>query len=119
MRVVACGGFGATPAATDDDFAYAGEKVENGALAIFGIAGEDRTWVLANAVIDGTTVVVSSPNVANPVAVRSGYCNDPDKCNLYNTDGLPASPFRTDNSWKCGEDPSVGGLPVCVYAPCR
>ena len=73
------------------------QKVENGTIGSIGIAGEDRKWVLAKAVIEGKTIVVSSPDVPNPVAVRYGYSNDPDNCNLYNTDGLPASPFRTDN----------------------
>ena len=50
----------------------------------------------ADAVIDGKTVVVSSPGVSNPVAVRYAYSMNPDGCNLYNNEGLPASPFRTD-----------------------
>ncbi len=50
---------------------------------------------LQQAIIDGDTVVVSSPDVAAPVAVRYGWANNP-VCNLYNQAGLPASPFRTD-----------------------
>jgi len=69
-----------------------------GKLKRFAIAGEDKHWVWADAVIDGATVVVSSPVVLRPVAVRYAYSMNPDGCNLYNQDGLPASPFRTD-SW--------------------
>ena len=69
-----------------------------GKLQRFAIAGEDKHWVWADAVIDGATVVVSSPVVLRPVAVRYAYSMNPDGCNLYNQDGLPASPFRTD-SW--------------------
>lgn len=65
-------------------------------LRRFAIAGEDRKWVWADAVIEGDTVRVSSPEVAKPVAVRYAYANNPEGANLYNRDGLPASPFRTD-----------------------
>jgi sialate O-acetylesterase len=64
-------------------------------LAGFLIAGEDKNWVEADAKIDGTTVVVSSPQVAQPVAVRYGWADAP-RVNLYNKESLPASPFRTD-----------------------
>ena len=67
-------------------------------LRRFAIAGEDRKWVWADAVIEGDTVRVSSPGVAKPVAIRYAYSNNPEGANLYNRDGLPASPFRTD-SW--------------------
>jgi sialate O-acetylesterase len=61
----------------------------------FTIAGSDKKWVPADAKIDGNAVVVSSPNVAAPVAVRYDWANAP-KGNLYNKEMLPASPFRTD-----------------------
>lgn len=67
-----------------------------GKLKRFAIAGEDKKWVWADAVIDGDTVVASSPAVAKPVAVRYAFTMNPDGCNLYNKEGLPASPFRTD-----------------------
>lgn len=67
-------------------------------LQRFAIAGADQKWVWADAVIDGNTVVVSSDTVPNPVAVRYAYCSNPAGANLYNKEGLPASPFRTD-SW--------------------
>jgi sialate O-acetylesterase len=67
------------------------EKLEG-----FAIAGEDRAFVWADANIQGDTVVVSSSYVPKPVAVRYAWANDPPS-NLYNKEGLPASPFRTDN----------------------
>lgn len=65
-------------------------------LKRFAVAGEDRKWVWADAVIDGNTVVVSNPEVSKPVAVRYAFSMHPAGCNLYNKEGLPASPFRTD-----------------------
>jgi sialate O-acetylesterase len=65
-------------------------------LTQFAIAGEDKKWVWAEAVIDGTSVVVSSPSVPAPVAVRYAFAGNPLGCNLYNKAGLPASPFRSD-----------------------
>jgi len=62
----------------------------------FAIAGADRKFVCAEARIDGNTVVVSSPQVPEPVAVRYAWADNP-VCNLYNRAGLPASPFRTDD----------------------
>ena len=62
----------------------------------FAIAGADKKWFWANAVIDNKTVVVSSPDVKEPVAVRYAFEMNPDSANLYNREGLPASPFRTD-----------------------
>ncbi|MDP6107331.1 MAG: 9-O-acetylesterase, partial [Candidatus Brocadiia bacterium] len=59
------------------------------------IAGEDRQFVEAGAEIDGETVIVSSPEVAGPVAVRFGWHQTAEP-NLSNKEALPASPFRTD-----------------------
>lgn len=64
-------------------------------LVGFFIAGKDKKWMEADAQIDGNTVVVSSKNVPDPIAVRYGWANSP-RCNLYNKEGFPASPFRTD-----------------------
>ncbi len=61
----------------------------------FTIAGEDRKFVPATATIDGDTVLVSSPDVKTPVAVRYAWANWPD-ANLYNKEKLPASLFRSD-----------------------
>ena len=76
---------------TDGGLEAAGGK----ALEGFYIAGADRVFHKAYAVIEGDTVVVSSPDVLFPVSVRYGWANNP-VCNLYNGAGLPASPFRTD-----------------------
>jgi sialate O-acetylesterase len=62
----------------------------------FTICGDDHQWVWADATIDGTSVVVSSPKVPHPVAVRYAWADNP-TCNLYNGAGLPAGPFRTDD----------------------
>jgi sialate O-acetylesterase len=63
----------------------------------FAIAGADKKFVWAEARIEKDTVVVSSPTVANPVAVRYAWADNPEGCNLFNKEGLPASPFRTDD----------------------
>ena len=69
-----------------------------GKLNAFAIAGKDRKWEWAHAEIKGTTVVVSFPNVSQPVAVRYAWAMNPSQRNLlYNKEGLPASPFRTDD----------------------
>lgn len=63
------------------------------ALVGFEVAGADGKYVAADAKIDGTSVVVSSTNVPEPVSVRYAWAPNP-TCNLYNRDGLPASPFQ-------------------------
>jgi sialate O-acetylesterase len=62
----------------------------------FSIAGGDKKFVWADAVIEGDTVVVSSKDVPQPVAVRYAWSNAFQWANLFNQDGLPAQPFRTD-----------------------
>ncbi len=62
----------------------------------FAICGKDMKWQWANAKIEGDTVVVSSPAVAKPVAVRYAWADSP-TANLYNQAGFPAGPFRTDS----------------------
>ncbi|MEI7901866.1 MAG: sialate O-acetylesterase [bacterium] len=69
---------------------------KEGKLKRFAVAGADKRWFWAEAVIDKNSVVVSSPEVKEPVAVRYAYSMNPDGANLYNREGLPASPFRTD-----------------------
>ena len=69
---------------------------DGGPVKGFAIAGEDRRFVWAYARIEGDTVIVSSPKVVKPVAVRYGWADNP-IANLYNKAGLPASPFRTDD----------------------
>ena len=66
-----------------------------GAISGFTVAGADGNFVDAEARIEGNTVVVSNPQVSNPVAARYAWADDP-VCNLYNQAGLPASPFRSD-----------------------
>jgi sialate O-acetylesterase len=72
-----------------------GLVAKDGDLKGFTIAGEDKNFVPAKAEIKGATIVVSADGVADPKAVRYGWANVPD-VNLFNKDGLPASPFRTD-----------------------
>ena len=64
-------------------------------LTGFAVAGADTNFVWADAVIDGNTIVVSSPDVPEPKHVRYGWAWNP-IVNLYNKEGLPAIPFRTD-----------------------
>ncbi|AVR44648.1 sialate O-acetylesterase [Christiangramia fulva] len=74
-----------------------GLKTKGKTLQGFAIAGKDHEFVWATAEIQGDQVVVYSPEVKDPVAVRYGWDDNPDTANLYNSEGLPASPFRTDN----------------------
>ncbi len=79
------------------DHVGGGLVAKDGALKSFAICGTDHKWVWGIAEIQGNdTVVVSSPNVENPVAIRFGWADYP-VVNLWNKEGLPASPFRTDN----------------------
>jgi len=72
----------------------------------FAIAGEDQQFVWAEAKITGENqVAVASPKVKNPAAVRYGWASNPE-VNLYNEEGLPASPFRTDD-WKGITQPDI------------
>jgi len=72
-----------------------GLVAKDGALKGFTIAGADKVFHPAQVKIVGETVVVSSPEVLKPAAVRYGWANVPEG-NLFNHVGLPASPFRTD-----------------------
>jgi len=75
----------------------AGLKTRDGGAARgFRIAGADKVWKPASARIEGTEVIVSSPEVAAPVAARYAWAENPD-CNLVNGAGLPATSFRTDD----------------------
>lgn len=77
------------------DYAENGLVCKDEMLKGFTIAGADEKFVPAEAEIVGDTIAVSCKEIANPVAVRYGWANNP-LCNLYNKEGLPASPFRTD-----------------------
>lgn len=63
----------------------------------FTIAGEDKRFVWAEAKIEGNNIIVWSDKVKNPVAVRYAWADNPEGANLQNKEGLPSSPFRTDN----------------------
>lgn len=85
-----------------------------GELNAFAIAGKDRNWHWAQANIKGTTVTVSSAKVPRPVAVRYAWAMNPSQRNLlYNREGFPASPFRTDD-WPLFE---VGTEIITVIKP--
>jgi sialate O-acetylesterase len=73
-----------------------GLMVKGGKLGEFSVAGKDHIWHWAEAKIEGDSVVVSSPDVPDPVAARYAWQANP-LATLYNKAGLPAVPFRTDN----------------------
>jgi sialate O-acetylesterase len=72
-------------------------KNKHGYINEFEIAGEDKKFYWAKAKLDGDKIIVWSGQVKRPLAVRFGWSCNPDGFNLYNKEGLPASPFRTDN----------------------
>jgi len=76
----------------------AGLTAKGGEVTGFEVAGADGKFVPASARIDGETVVASSLDVPAPVAVRYGWANSP-HCNLFNGEGLPASPFTSLRVW--------------------
>lgn len=84
------------------NFNYTGSGLVNHdgkPLNYFTIAGKDGRFVEANAVIQGNSVIVSAPSVTKPVAVRFAWQEDAQP-NLFNKNGLPARPFRTDDPLK-------------------
>jgi len=85
-------------------------------LTGFAIAGADKNWVWAKAAIDGNDILVSSDQVSEPVAVRYGWSSNP-PCNLYNKEGLPASPFRTDDWPEAQPPPHPAPAPAPAAAP--
>ncbi|NGM62473.1 sialate O-acetylesterase [Sphingobacterium sp. SGG-5] len=76
-----------------------GLMADGGQLARFAIAGKDKKFVWASAKIEDDQVVVWSEDIKDPEAVRYAWGSNPEGYNLYNREGLPASPFRTD-SWE-------------------
>jgi len=92
---------GGNKAIVSFDFVGKGLVARGEPLVGFAIAGDDKVLHAAEAAIDGDTVIVKSEKVEKPVAVRYAWANNP-ICNLYNADGLPASPFRTD-TWALPE----------------
>ena len=69
---------------------------KGGELKYFSIAGADKKFSWAKAIIEGNRVVVWSDEVAKPTIVRYAWADNPEGANLYNKEGLPASPFSTD-----------------------
>ncbi len=67
---------------------------KGGAVTSVEVAGIDGKWVAADARVDGSTVVANSPSVEAPRFIRYGWADSP-QCNLFNGDGLPASPFNS------------------------
>ena len=90
-------------------------KDKAGKLNRFAIAGADRKFYWADAKIEGkgatASVVVSSDQVAKPVAVRYAWADNPE-CNLFNKADLPASPFRTDDWPKVVPAPAPASSPA-------
>lgn len=72
-----------------------GLTAKGGPLRAFEVAGRDKKYVPANAAVEGKTVIVSSESVTEPMYVRYNWADSPDG-NLYNAEGLPASPFRSE-----------------------
>jgi sialate O-acetylesterase len=73
-----------------------GLMIKGDTLVGFTIAGVDKKFIPANAIIRGNEVIITSPGVSKPKYVRYAWANAPLEANLYNKDGLPAVPFRTD-----------------------
>jgi sialate O-acetylesterase len=71
-----------------------GLNAKGGEVTGVEVVGKDGKFVSAKAVIEGETILASSPDVPKPVAVRYGWANSP-QCNLFNGEGLPASPFTS------------------------
>ncbi len=68
-----------------------------GAIKGFFLAGKDRKWFPAQVRVDGYSIIATSKDVPEPIALRYAWDGNPDNCNLHNKAGLPASPFRTDD----------------------
>ncbi len=74
-------------------------KEKSGYIKGFEIAGEDKVFNSAQAIIKDNTVIVSSEKILKPIVVNFGWMGDATKCNLFNKEGFPAVPFRTVE-WK-------------------
>jgi sialate O-acetylesterase len=72
-----------------------GLVAQGGKLEGFAIRGDDGVWYAGHATIDGGKVIVQNEAVSKPAAVRYAWANNP-KATLFNKEGLPAGPFRTD-----------------------
>lgn len=85
-------------------------KGGDGNLSGFEVAGKDKVFYPGKAFIQGDRVVVLSDSVRHPVAVRFGWADDAGSDNLFNKEGLPAAPFRTDK-WKGSTDAAKFDIP--------
>ncbi|CAN5672060.1 sialate O-acetylesterase [soil metagenome] len=74
-------------------------KNKYGYVEGFEIAGDNRQFKYAKALIDGNKIIVFQDGISTPVSVRYGWADDASDDNLFNKEGFPAGPFRTDN-WK-------------------
>ncbi|OHB51558.1 MAG: 9-O-acetylesterase [Planctomycetes bacterium GWF2_41_51] len=72
---------------------------KGGELKQFAIAGADKKFIWAKAEINGDKVIVWNDSIAEPAAVRYAWADNPEGANLYNKEGLPASPFRTEEKF--------------------
>jgi len=70
----------------------------NTELKYFSIAGADKKFVWAKAKIENNKVIVWNDTIANPVAARYAWADNPEGANLYNKEGLPASAFETEEA---------------------
>jgi len=87
-------------------FAQNGLKAKEGSLKGFSIAGDDGKFVWAKARIEGNKVIVWHDEITNPKTVRYAWAGSPvesNGANLYNQEGFPASPFRTDNPYEMNQ----------------
>jgi len=90
-------------------------SARQGQLDTFAIAGKDRQWHWAKAEIRGNTVILSAKEIKIPTAARYAWAMNPSRRNLlYNKEGIPASPFRTDN-WPLFDEKT--DAPITVYKP--
>jgi sialate O-acetylesterase len=78
-------------------YAFGLKTREDGPVRQISIAGSDRKFVWAQSRVEGETLVVWHPEIAQPTAVRYAWSANPEGANLENAEGLPASPFRTDD----------------------
>jgi hypothetical protein len=95
------------------DHAGSGLELRDNRRGRFLVAGADRRFVVADCRIDGDELVVSSTHVPNPVAVRYGWDAAPE-ASLFNREGLPASPFRTDD-WSGPLEPATNDDEMAAF----
>lgn len=74
-----------------------GLQAKGGTLNNFAIAGKDQKFVWAQTKIKNDKIIVWDESIKKPIAVRYAWADNPEGANLYNKEGLPASPFRTDD----------------------